>query len=189
MDLAGKRVGILVEEGYQELEVWYPLLRLREAGAETFTLGPHAGEIYKSKLGYPAKADRGVGDLSPTDLDALVIPGGWAPDYLRRHPSCVTLVQEVYALGKVVASICHGGWLLCSANILRNRKATSFFAIKDDMVNAGARWVDESVVVDGHLITSRKPEDLPDFCRAIIEALSAEPVAAGPSERRGRARR
>ena len=175
MDLNAKKVGILVEEFYQELEVWYPLLRLREAGLETFTLGPQPGATYKSKLGYPVKAERGVGDVSATDIDGIVIPGGWAPDYLRRHPSCVNLVREMNALGKLVASICHGGWLLCSAGVLRNRRATSFFAIKDDMVNAGARWVDESAVVDGNLITSRTPEDLPDFCRAILAALASSP--------------
>lgn len=172
MTLEGKTIAILVEESYQELEVWYPLLRMREAGARVVTIGPQAGGISKSKLGYPVKADHGFGDLSATELDAIVIPGGWAPDFLRRHPNCVNLVHEMNALGKLVCSICHGGWLLCSAGVLKNRRATSFFAIKDDMINAGARWVDEPVVVDGNLITSRKPDDLPDFCRAMIDWLS-----------------
>lgn len=189
MELEGKRVAILVEEFYQELEVWYPLLRLREAGVETFTLGPQAGATYKSKLGYPVKADFALGTISPMEIDAIVIPGGWAPDYLRRHESCVTLIREMSNLGKVIASICHGGWLLCSAHVLSGRRATSFFAIKDDMINAGARWVDEACVVDGHLITSRKPEDLPDFCRALLEALAApvaEPARLRPSAARKR---
>ena len=187
MELDGKTIAVLVEESYQELEVWYPLLRLREAGAKTFTAGPLAGAIYKSKLGYPVKADRAVSDLSPTELDAVVIPGGWAPDYMRRHPSFVNLVREMNVLGKTIAAICHGGWLLCSAGVVRNRRATSFFSIKDDMVNAGARWVDEPVVVDGNLITSRIPDDLPDFCRALLEALAraetAEPVAHAGARR------
>lgn len=189
MTLDNKTVGILVEESYQELEVWYPLLRLREAGARVITIGPQAGGTSKSKLGYPVKADHGFGDVSPTEIDAIVIPGGWAPDLLRRHPNCVNLVREMHTLGKVVAAICHAGWVLCSAGVLRNRRATSFFAIKDDMINAGARWVDEPVVVDGNLITSRKPEDLPDFCRAIIEALASPPVEVAHLDRRAALKR
>jgi protease I len=177
MEMERKKVAVLVEDFYQELEVWYPLLRLREAGMETFTVGPQSGATYKSKLGYPVKADSAAAEVAAVELDAIVIPGGWAPDYLRRHESCVNLVREMNSLGKVIACICHGGWMLCSAGVLRNRRATSFFAIKDDMINAGARWVDEPVVVDGNLITSRKPEDLPDFCRAILDALGA-PAAA-----------
>ncbi len=173
MQLESKRIAVLVEDFYQELEVWYPLLRFREAGLETFTLGPQAGATYKSKLGYPVKADHAFSDLSPTEIDAIVIPGGWAPDYLRRHQSCVNIVREMNTLGRVVASICHGGSLLCSAGVLRGRRATSFFSIKDDMINAGARWVDEPAVVDGNLITSRTPDDLPDFCRAVLEALAS----------------
>jgi protease I len=171
MPVEGKKIGVLVEEFYQELEVWYPLLRLREAGAETFTIGIEPGRIYKSKLGYPVKADRGINDLSPTDVDALVIPGGWAPDHMRRHPSYVNLVREMNALGKIIAAICHAGWMLCSAGIVHNRRATCFFSIKDDLINAGAHYVDEPVVVDGNLITSRVPDDLPEFCRALLRAL------------------
>ena len=173
MELERKRVAVLVEDFYQELEVWYPLLRLREAGAEVFTLGLQAGATYKSKLGYPVKADHGIDDISPTDLDAIVIPGGWAPDYMRRHPGFVNLVREMNALGKTIAAICHAGWLLCSADILHGRRATSFFAIKDDLIHAGAKWVDEPCVVDGNLITSRMPEDLPAFCQALLAALEA----------------
>lgn len=171
MSLEGKRVGILIEEFYQELEVWYPLLRLREAGADAFTIGMEAGQVYKSKLGYPAKADYGIGDVAPTDLAALVIPGGWAPDHMRRHPSYVNMVREMNALGKPIAAICHAGWMLCSAGILKNRRATCFFSIKDDLINAGAHYVDEPVVVDGNLITSRVPDDLPAFCRELLKKL------------------
>jgi protease I len=171
MELKNKRIAILVEDFYQELEVWYPLLRLREARMHAFTVGLQAGALYKSKLGYPVKADQAVTEISPTEIDALVIPGGWAPDYMRRHDSFVALVRGMNTLGKPIAAICHGGWLLCSANVLRNRRATSFFSIKDDMINAGAQWQDRSVVVDGNLITSRTPDDLPDFCREILDAL------------------
>jgi protease I len=171
MPVEGKKVGVLVEEFYQELEVWYPLLRLREAGHETFAIGLEPGRIYKSKLGYPVKADRGINDLSPTELDALVIPGGWAPDLMRRHPSYLNLVREMNALGKIIAAICHAGWVLCSAGIVRNRRATCFFSIKDDLIHAGAYYLDEPVVVDGNLITSRVPDDLPEFCRALLKAL------------------
>jgi len=171
MSLEGKRVGILIEEFYQELEVWYPLLRLREAGADAVTIGMEAGQVYKSKLGYPAKADYGINDVTPTDLAALVIPGGWAPDHMRRHPSYVNLVREMNALGKPIAAICHAGWMLCSAGIVKNRRATCFFSIKDDLINAGAHYVDEPVVVDGNLITSRVPDDLPAFCRELLKKL------------------
>jgi len=179
MELSGKRAAVLVENYYQEMEVWYPLLRLREAGAEVFTAGPERGATYKSKLGYPAKADRGIDEVSAQDFDALVIPGGWAPDYLRRNPKFIQLVREADAAGKPVAAVCHGAWLLCSADVLRGRRATCFFSIKDDVIHAGGDYVDEEVVVDGNLITSRKPDDLPAFCRAIIESLVREPARVG----------
>jgi protease I len=175
--MSTRKIAVLVENFYQELEVWYPLLRLREAGIEAFTVGPAAGETYKSKLGYPVVAERSIGDVSAADLDAVVIPGGWAPDFLRRDQRFVRLVRDMDAAGKPIAAICHAGWLLCSAGILRNRRATSFFAIQDDMINAGARWVDEEVVVDANLITSRKPEDLPAFCRALLAAVETPAYA------------
>ena len=184
-----KKIAILVEDFYQELEVWYPLLRLREAGIDAFTVGPQAGATYKSKLGYPVKADRGIADVRAADLDAIVIPGGWAPDYLRRDARMVALVRDMNAAGKAIAAICHAGWVLCSAGILRNRRATSFFAIKDDMINAGARWVDESAVVDGNLITSRTPDDLPDFCRALLEALGSSAAEVLHGDRHAAAQR
>lgn len=173
MELNGKKVAVLVENQYQELEVWYPLLRLREAGAETFTVGKEAGKTYTSKVGYPVVADRAFESVSATGLDALVVPGGYAPDILRRYPEVLKLVRDMDAAGKVVAAICHAGWVLCSAGIVKGRRATCFFAIKDDLVNAGARYVDEEVVVDSNLITSRIPADLPAFCREIIRALGA----------------
>lgn len=179
MELKGKRVAVFVETLYQELEAWYPLLRLREAGAEVFTIGPQAGATYESKLGYPIKADRGVDQVEVSDFDALVIPGGFAPDYMRRSPAFVQLVAAADREGKPIAAICHAVWMLCSARILRGRRVTCFFSIKDDVTNAGAEYVDAEVVVDRNLITSRRPDDLPAFCRAIIHALSA---AAKPAE-------
>jgi protease I len=172
MSLNGKRVGVMVEAQYQELEVWYPLLRAVEAGAEAFTIGPQAGVDYPSKLGYPAKADRAAETVRVDDFDALVIPGGFAPDFMRRSPAMVRLVAEALKTDKVVAAICHGGWMLASCpEQLAGKRCTSFFAIKDDMVNAGGVWEDAEVVVDGKLITARKPTDLPAFCREMIKAL------------------
>jgi protease I len=180
MELNGKKVAILVENYYQELEVWYPLLRLREAGAEVDTVGPQAGATYTSKLGYPVKANRAIGDVAADNYDAVVIPGGWAPDHMRRDPRFVHFVREMDAAGKPIGAICHGGWLLCSAGILRGRRATSFFSIRDDMVNAGASYVDAEAVVDGNLITSRIPDDLPAFCKAFIAVTASvrEPSVA-----------
>jgi protease I len=171
MELNGKTVAILVENLYQELEVWYPLLRLREAGARVLTVGQEAGQTYTSKHGYPVIADRALAQVAAGELDALVIPGGYAPDILRRYPKALDLVRDMNATGKIVAAICHAAWVLCSAGILKGRRATCFFAIKDDLIHAGASYVDEEVVVDRNLITSRKPDDLPAFCREIIAAL------------------
>ena len=177
MDLRGKKIAVLVAEHYQELEVWYPLLRFREDGAETIAVGAEAGKTYDSKKGYPVVADKSIGEVSAADFDAVVIPGGWAPDFLRQDQRMVALVRDMHRAGKVVASICHGGWLLCSAGIVEGRKATCFTAIKDDMIHAGAKYVDEEVAVDDNLITSRKPTDLPAFCRQIAVALSGQAVA------------
>ena len=172
MSLSGKRVAVFVDNLYQEMEVWYPLLRLREDGAEVVTVGAAAGEVYKSKLGYPAKADLAYASAKAQEFDGVVVPGGFAPDYIRRHESALQFVRDIHTANKLVASICHGPWVLCSAGVLKGRRATSFFAIKDDVINAGALWEDAEVVVDGNLVTSRKPEDLPAFCRASIQVLA-----------------
>jgi len=172
MDLSGKRVAVLVEQQYQEMEVWYPIYRLREAGCTVTVIGPEAGTTYASKLGYPAKSDKAARDVSANDFDGIVIPGGFAPDYIRRSEAMLKLVKEINAQGKVVASICHGPWVLCSTPALKGKKATCFFAIKDDVINAGANYVDAECVVDGNLITSRKPDDLPAFMKAVMKGLS-----------------
>jgi protease I len=173
MDLAKKKIAILVDNFYQEMEVWYPLFRFQEAGATVITVGAKAGETYTSKLGYPVKCQLSYDDVQTADFDGVVVPGGYAPDHIRRHPKANRFVHDMDAAGKLVASICHGPWVLCSADgLLKGRKATSFFAIKDDVVNAGAQWVDAEVVVDKNLVTSRKPEDLPAFCKASIAVLT-----------------
>jgi len=165
-----KQVAVLVEESYQVLEVWYPYLRLREEGIKTVLVGTGKKE-YKSKEGYPAAEELAVQKIKTDDFDAVVVPGGWAPDFLRRCPEINAFVREMFNKGKVVASICHGGWVLASAGILKGKKATCFSAIKDDVINAGAEFFDIEVVVDGNLITSRNPYDLPAFCREIIKQL------------------
>ncbi|MBM3980897.1 MAG: type 1 glutamine amidotransferase [Planctomycetes bacterium] len=171
MSLVGKRVAVLVEQQYQEMEVWYPVYRLREAGCVVELVGPEAGKTYASKLGYPAKATLSAADAKADQFAAVVIPGGFAPDYIRRSPALLALVRDAHAQGKPVAAICHGPWVLCSTTALKGRKATCFHSIKDDVTNAGGTYVDQEVCVDGNVITSRTPEDLPAFVVAIIEMI------------------
>ncbi|MEJ2364537.1 MAG: type 1 glutamine amidotransferase [Deltaproteobacteria bacterium] len=171
MKLKAKKIILLVEDLYQELEVWYPLLRMREEGAEVTTVGTEAGVTYKSKTGYPVTSDVAARDVDVSHYDGIIIPGGYAPDLMRRHEATVKLVRNSFEQGKVVAAICHAGWMLTSADIVDGKRVTGFFAIRDDLVHAGAEYEDAEVVVDGNLITSRKPDDLPAFCREIIQAL------------------
>jgi protease I len=165
------KAAILVEDQYQVLEVWYPYLRLREAGIDTVFVGPGGKKVFESKEGYAAQSELSIDDARVQDFSAVIIPGGYAPDYLRRFEKVNKFVKEMHEKGKVVASICHGGWVLVSAGILKGRKATSFSAIKDDIVNAGADYIDKEVVVDENLITSRTPYDLPAFCREILKKI------------------
>jgi protease I len=178
MDLKGVRVAALVEDHYEDLELWYPVLRLREAGAEVQIIGPRVGEVYKSKYGYPARADLGMDTAEAAAFDGLVIPGGYAPDRMRRHAAMLTFVRAMHAAGKPIAFICHAGWVPISAGIVRGRTVTSVSAIKDDLTNAGATWVDQEVVVDGNLISSRTPADLPAFCRELVAMLGRVKVAS-----------
>jgi protease I len=171
MELAGKKIVILVETFYNEFEFWYPYYRLKEAGAQVLVVGSGSAATYTSKVGLPVKVDAAADTIAAADYDGVVIPGGYAPDHMRRYPAMVNLVREFDRAGKLVAAICHAGWMLVSADILRGRKVTSFFSIKDDLVNAGGQWVDQEVVVDGSLVTSRTPDDLPAFMRAAIGVL------------------
>jgi len=171
MELKGKKVILLVEETYNDREFWYPYYRLKEAGAQVTVVGPER-KIYSGAAGIKATADAGVKEVRADDFDGLVIPGGYAPDHMRRHPAMVKLVKDMAEAGKIIAAICHAGWMLASAEVLNGKSVTGFFAIKDDLVHAGARYLDQEVVVDGNLITSRTPDDLPAFLRAIIKGLA-----------------
>jgi protease I len=172
MDISQKSIAILIEEQYQEMEVWYPKFRFWEEGAEVSLIGSEKCKVYHSKVGYPAEADEGAAQVHGNDFDALVIPGGFAPDFMRRNEDMIRIVKEAYEGGKVIAAICHGVWMLCSVpETIKGRKATCFMAIRHDVMNAGAEYVDQEVVVDGPIITSRKPDDLPAFCRAIMGKL------------------
>lgn len=171
MELEGKRIMILVEEMFNDHEFWYPFYRLKEAGAQVVVVGSGSAGTYTGKSGTQAKPDAPAQEISASEFDGVVIPGGYAPDHMRRYPAMVNLVKELFEAGKVVAAICHAGWMLASADILKGRQVTSFFAIKDDLIHAGATWIDEEVVIDGKLITSRKPDDLPAFMRAVIKQL------------------
>ncbi|MFQ5962647.1 MAG: type 1 glutamine amidotransferase domain-containing protein [Candidatus Methylomirabilales bacterium] len=171
MRIQGRRIAIVAENLYQEMELWVPYYRLKEEGGTVNIIGTGTAKTYTSKHGYPVSVDAAADEVKGADFDAVIIPGGFAPDLMRRSAAMVRLVREAFEAGKVVAAICHGGWLLCSAGVLRGKTATGFFSIKDDMVNAGARFIDQEVVVDGSLITSRKPDDLPAFCRELVNAL------------------
>jgi protease I len=171
MSLAGKSILIFAGPLYEDLELWYPKIRLEEEGARTVVAG--TGErTYQGKRGYPLTVDASVDELSSASFDGLVIPGGYAPDVMRRSAKLLQLTREIYQAGKPVAFICHAGWVPISAGIVRGRRGTSVGAIKDDLVNAGLIWEDSPVVVDGNLISSRTPADLPQFMRALIGALA-----------------
>ncbi|MDQ1716592.1 MAG: protease [Pseudonocardiales bacterium] len=180
MKLENARVAVLVENMYQELELWYPVMRLREAGVGVTIVGPTAGEVYASKLGYPAVAEAGIDEVTAEDFDAVVVPGGFSPEYLRRNFAVVELVQAADAAGSTVAAICHAGWLLATAQILKGRNVTSVPVIKDDVIHAGGNWINEPVVVDGNLITSQLPNDLPQFLQAILMSLEGKPEREKP---------
>ncbi|MDZ7640860.1 MAG: type 1 glutamine amidotransferase domain-containing protein [Desulfurivibrio sp.] len=171
MTLKGKKVLLMVEELYNDREFWYPYYRLLEGGAQVVVVSPMAGKIYSGNSGIKAKSEIAAEQVAVADYDGLVIPGGYAPDHMRRHPAMVRIVAEMAQSGKLVAAICHAGWMLASAKILQDRTVTGFFAIQDDLTNAGATYVDREVAVDDNLVTSRTPDDLPAFLREIIAAL------------------
>jgi len=160
---------VLAENIYENLELHYPRLRLEEAGYEVNVVGPSKGATYGSKEGYPAVADMSFEEVNPQQVRILVVPGGFAPDKLRRYPECLKLVADAWKAGAIVGSICHAGWVPISARIVKGRRMTSVSAIKDDLENAGAIWVNEPCVVDGRMVSAQVPKDLPAFMRAILE--------------------
>ena len=164
-----KRYLFFVEAIYEDLELWYPKLRLEEAGAEVVIAAPKAGAIYAGKHGYPCTSDAAIEDMQERDFDGLILPGGFAPDQLRRLDKVKELTREFMQAGKLVAHICHGGWMAASAGVCKGYKMTSTPGIKDDLINAGAIWVDEPVVVDRNMISSRRPQDLPVFMKAVLK--------------------
>lgn len=170
--LSGKRVAVLAENVYEDLELWYPAIRLKEAGAAVTIVAPKAGETYRSKHGLEVKADVSADGADAKKFDAVVIPGGFAPDYMRRSEAMVKFVSDADHEGKLIAAICHAGSMLVSAKVVRGKTLTCYKSIKDDVVNAGGEYIDKPVVRDGRLITSRVPDDLPAFCGEIIAALS-----------------
>ena len=170
--LAGRRVLTFVGDVYEDLELWYPKLRLIEAGAEVVVAGLKAGATYAGKHGYPCRADASLDEVDAAEFDGLVVPGGFMPDRLRREAQVLKLVRDFDAAGKLIAAICHGGWIPISAGVYRGVRVTGSPGIKDDLVNAGAHWEDAPVVVDRHFVSSRKPDDLPDFCRAILDVMT-----------------
>ena len=169
--MSNKRIAVLVDDIYQDLEVWYPYLRLKEAGFDVYSVG-YQKKTYKSKHGYEVKSDLSIAEALLMDFEAVIIPGGYAPDILRRHQEVLDFIKKIDQGQKIIAAICHGLWVAISADVLKGKKCTCFFAIKDDVINAGATYLDEEVVVDGNLISSRKPEDLPAFLKAVIKKLS-----------------
>lgn len=168
------KIAILVENKYEDLELQYPRLRLKEAGHTVEMIGSRAGDTYVGKWGYPQKSEKAAREVAAKDYDLIVIPGGMSPDFMRRDGSMVKLVRDAAALGIPMAAICHGPWMMCSTDVLRGRRCTSFFAIAHDVANAGGQWVDEECVVDGPVITARTPDDLPAFMQAILQVVSGE---------------
>ena len=169
--MSSKKVAIMVDEMYQVIEVWYPYYRLKEAGCEVYFVAAEAKKQYHSKEGYPCVSDVAAGRAGAGDFDCMIVPGGFAPDFMRRSTEVIKFANDMVNAGKTIAAICHGGWLLCSTEAYKGKRATCFMAIKDDIANAGAEYADSECVVDGNLITSRKPDDLPAFCSAILDAL------------------
>ncbi|MFP4498878.1 MAG: type 1 glutamine amidotransferase domain-containing protein [Vulcanimicrobiota bacterium] len=174
--MKNKSVAVFVEKMYEDIELWYPYYRMKEEGARVTLIGPEKNETYTGKHGMKAQSDISIDEAKTSDYDLLIVPGGYSPDFMRRNKKMVRFVKDMHEQGKHVAAICHGAWMLASADILKNKKVTSFFSIQDDLKHAGAQWVDQSFVSDNRILTSRFPQDLPDFCRGIIEAATRQPA-------------
>ncbi len=171
--LHGKHILIFVGDEYEDLELWYPKLRLIEAGAGVTVAGLEGNHTYHGKHGYPCKSDAAIADMEASDFHGLVVPGGWMPDKLRRDPKVLALTRQFAVSGKLLAAICHGGWIPISAGVYRGVRVTGSPGIKDDLVNAGALWSDQALVVDRHFVSSRKPDDLPEFMKGVLQVLEA----------------
>ncbi|WP_248926492.1 type 1 glutamine amidotransferase domain-containing protein [Paenibacillus hamazuiensis] len=172
MELKGHKVLAVVDEEFEDLEMWYPVLRLRESGAEVHVAGPKAGQTYHGKYGVPLTAEYAFDQVRSEDYIGLYVPGGWAPDKLRRYADVLRLTREFHATQKPIAQICHAGWVLISAKIVNGFTMTSTPGIKDDLENAGAIWVDEEVVVDRNIVSGRRPPDLPAFTKEYVRVLA-----------------
>jgi protease I len=172
MRLENKKVIALVSDDFEDLELWYPVLRLREEGATVHIVGKDADQEYIGKFGVPVVSDLAFSDISAEDYDGILVPGGWSPDKLRRFPEVLSFVQHMDEHQKPIGQICHAGWVLISAGILKGKNVTSTPGIKDDMMNAGANWFDEPVVEDGHIISARRPPDLPPYAKAFADYLA-----------------
>jgi protease I len=171
--LAGHRLLMFVDDVYEDLELWYPRYRMLEAGAAVVVAGPSGGHVYRGKHGYPCKADVAISAVSAKEFTGLIVPGGFSPDKLRRDPLVKELTRHFATQKQLVAAICHGGWIPISAGVYRGVRVTGSPGIQDDLINAGAIWEDSAVVIDRHFVSSRKPDDLPDFCRGIMQVLGA----------------
>jgi protease I len=171
--LSNKRLLMFVGDIYEDLEVWYPKLRMIEAGADVVLAGPEAGVTYTGKNGYPCKSDAAIHEIKSADFAGLIVPGGFMPDKLRREADVLELVREFHTAEKLIAAVCHGGWIPISAGVYRGVRVTGSLGIKDDLINAGAIWEDAPVVIDRHFVSSRKPDDLPDFCRGILQVMAS----------------
>ncbi len=172
MDLSGKKILQLVHQDFEDLELWYPVLRLQETGAELHMVGEKAQATYIGKHGVPATSTHSYGAVDPSDYDGLLIPGGWAPDKIRRFSDVISIVQHFHQAEKTIGHICHAGWVLASACVLSGVTTTSTPGIKDDLINAGAHWVDESATSDGHIISAQRPPDLPNYLPLLMNHLS-----------------
>ncbi|WP_078380412.1 type 1 glutamine amidotransferase domain-containing protein [Sutcliffiella halmapala] len=172
MKLHNRKIIQLVSDDFEDLELWYPVLRLREEGATVVIAGEKAKETYIGKYGVPIESDVSFHDIDPNEYDGILVPGGWSPDKLRRYEDILTMIRVMNEQQKPIGQICHAGWVLISAKILEGKKVTSTPGIKDDMINAGAIWLNEAVVVDGNLVSSRRPPDLPDYMREFIKVLA-----------------
>ncbi len=171
MELNNIKAINLIHDQFEDLELWYPVLRLREEKITVHLVGDKANHTYIGKHGVPAKSDYSFSDIKPEDYQCLMVPGGWAPDKLRRYPEVLNIVNKINKDKKIIGEICHAGLVLISAGIIKGKKVTSTLGIKDDMINAGAEWIDEEVVIDDNIVSSRRPPDLPAYMKAVIEQL------------------